>query len=103
MADLSAEEFIEKHVKPLYESVQKENEIRQPFQDSINDFADMVDWQKYIDFEIKEGKLLRAQHLYERALGSNLELESNNTLWLNYIFFIQEHLKDKTLVRAKYE
>ena len=41
--------------------------------------------------------------MYERALGSSLDLENSNTLYLAFMSFIQDHLKDNTLVRAKYE
>ena len=63
----------------------------------------MKNWKEYIEFEIKEEKFKRAKHLYERALGSRLELFSDFDFWLSYIKFLQEHIKDTTLVRAMFE
>jgi hypothetical protein len=45
----------------------------------------------------------RAKALYERAISSSIEMETNIDFWLMYTNFIQEHLKDTTLVRAKFE
>lgn len=60
-------------------------------------------WMAYIMFEIDENELKRAKLLYERALAQSLANENHSCLWLAYVTFIQEHLKDTSLVRAKYE
>lgn len=60
-------------------------------------------WMSYIMFEIDENEPKRAKLLYERALAQSLANENHPCLWIAYVTFIQEHLKDTSLVRAKYE
>lgn len=45
----------------------------------------------------------RARVVYERALGSSVEMENDIQFWLIYTNFILEHLKDSALVKAKFE
>ena len=73
---------------------------RKNFENKCKNYGDIQDWKNYIEFEIKEEKYKRAKHLYERALGSSA---SNLDLWLDYIKFLQDHVKDVSLVRAMFE
>ena len=57
-------------------------------------------WLDYINFEIGCDEMVRARLLYERALVS---LDLDHQFWLSYINFIQQTLKDASLVRAKFE
>lgn len=78
----------------------QKNTSRDKFEENLNDSAD---WLKYINFELKENQVKRAKALYERAISSSVEMETNIEFWLMYTSFIQEHLKDTALVRAKFE
>lgn len=99
---MSAADIIDQLLKPMLEKSSEELKKRQEFEDKCTN-SDIKNWQEYIEFEIKEEKFKRAKHLYERALGSSPELYKNLDLWLDYIKFLQEHIKDTTLVRAMYE
>ena len=57
-------------------------------------------WLNYISFEVERGEPQRARLLYERAL---ISLDLDLPFWLSYIDFIQQTLKDTSLVRAKFE
>lgn len=63
----------------------------------------LKDWMAYIQFEEAHDKLKRALQLYERAMGSHLVLQNSYPLWQSYSEFIQDKLKDVSLMRAKFE
>ena len=81
---------------------------RVPFEDAIKRILmanlSLIDekkaWLDYINFEIGCDEMVRARLLYERALVS---LDLDHQFWLSYINFIQQTLKDASLVRAKFE
>lgn len=72
-------------------------------QGAIGYQAQIQEWTKYINFEISQEQPRRARLLYERAMASSLEAENDTELWLRYTAFILDHLKDASLVRAKFE
>ena len=78
----------------------QKNTQRTQMEENLNDESS---WLKYINFELKNNEVKRAKALYERALQSSLSMETNIDFWLMYTNFIQEHLKDTALVRAKFE
>jgi len=92
--------IIDQILKPMLATANAELEKRKNFEIKCNNQGDIQDWKSYIEFEIKEEKYKRAKHLYERALGSSA---SNLDLWLTYIKFLQDHVKDASLVRAMFE
>lgn len=57
-------------------------------------------WIEYINFEISQKMSKRAKLLYERAL---ISLDRDRHFWVSYILFLDKHLKDPALARAKFE
>lgn len=76
---------------------------REVFENTVNTSSQLKDWLSYIHFEEERGELKRVCHLFERAMGSHLELQNSYPLWQSYSEFIQEKLKNVTTMRAKFE
>ena len=96
------------HIKttvfPVTQSkVQERLTFEKSVQGAIGYQAQIQEWTKYINFEISQEQPRRARLLYERAMASSLEAENDTDLWLRYTTFILDHLKDASLVRAKFE
>mmetsp|Transcript_13368 Transcript_13368/g.22753 ORF Transcript_13368/g.22753 Transcript_13368/m.22753 type:complete len:410 (-) Transcript_13368:53-1282(-) len=100
---------IRERVQPL--AVQKyqnrvnyESRIKALAQQSPCSHAELKgEFTKYIQLEQESKEVKRAQYLYERALSSSLDFENDIQFWMKYIKFIQEHLNDVSLARAKFE
>lgn len=79
--------------------------VRQPFEDNIlsDQFQVLSEderasrWVNYIDFEIKDNQIFRAQRLYERAV---LNCTQSCLLWQNYIYFALNRVKNWVLLES---
>lgn len=76
---------------------------RAEFEEKVKSENTAHEWVKYITFEIKQEQVKRAYFVYQRALGSSLEIENDIKFFLSYTNFILEHMKDSALVKAKFE
>lgn len=78
-------------------------EVRLPFEDNIrsNQFNNLSvqektsRWLVYIEFELKDNQIFRAQRLYERAL---MDCYESSTLWESYVYFALNKVKNWTLL-----
>lgn len=96
------------HIKTtIFPVTQSKVQERAAFEKSVmggsSSKGQIEEWTKYINFEISQEQPRRAKLLYERAMSSSIEAENDTELWLRYTGFIQDHLKDASLVRAKFE
>ncbi len=57
-------------------------------------------WNQYINFEVEQKMNKRAKLLFERGL---ISLDRNLEFFFSYLRFLDQHMKDPTLVRAKLE
>uniref|UniRef100_A0A671QVY6 Squamous cell carcinoma antigen recognized by T-cells 3 n=1 Tax=Sinocyclocheilus anshuiensis TaxID=1608454 RepID=A0A671QVY6_9TELE len=60
----------------------------------------LVEYQAYIDFEMKEGDPARVQIIFERALAENCLVPD---LWFKYTTYLDRQLKIKDLVLSAHE
>jgi hypothetical protein len=80
-------------------------EARQPFEDNLHSetFHRLADdmrvsrWFTYIEFEIKDNQIFRAQRLYERAV---LDCRQSSQLWVSYVYFALHRVKNWTLLES---
>ena len=95
--------FIDHIKKVVVTQAEAKAQAREPYEKSLQGSPALKDWQAYITFEESQGEFKRVTQLYERAMGSTLELQNDFALWMKYAEFIQDKLKDVSLMRAKFE
>ena len=81
----------------------KQASDRAEFEEKVQKDNTSQEWLKYCAYEVKQNQIKRAKVVYQRALGSSLEIENDIQFWLNYTNFILEQMKDSALVKAKFE
>jgi hypothetical protein len=80
-------------------------EVRLPFEDNTHSdqFHRLTEdlrasrWLTYIEFEIKDNQIFRAQRLYERAV---LDCRQIGHLWMSYVYFALHRVKNWTLLES---
>lgn len=100
LSQLAENQFIPETQKQVAERARFENDIKEILSADLSLADEKRAWVSYIDFEISKNEPVRARLLYERALVS---LDLDLQFWLTYIGFIQNTLKDTSLVRVKFE
>lgn len=70
------------HIKTvLIPKSDEKAKARELFENTIKTSSQLKDWLSYIHFEEELGELKRVSHLFERAMGSFLELQNSYPLW----------------------
>jgi RNA recognition motif-containing protein len=90
-------------ISTAYQTGLELREVRQPFEENINSeqfqnlsLEERVSrWMTYIDFEMKDNQIFRAQRLFERAV---LNCSQASHLWINYLYFALHRVKNWTLL-----
>jgi hypothetical protein len=83
------ETFLDHVKKVILEQAEVKAKAREPFEQALHGASPTLkDWQAYIAFEESQGELKRVTQLYERAMGSSLELQNDFALWMKYAGFI---------------
>lgn len=100
-------EFINK-VKEYAEETKHRVQARLQYEDKLKRITEekgsleeeRLAWEEYIDYEISQDRLKRAKLLYESGL---ISLDRDRFFFLNYLQFLEKHMQDFAMVRAKFE
>jgi RNA recognition motif-containing protein len=92
-------------ISTAYQTGLELREVRQPFEENLNSeqfnslsLEERVSrWMTYIDFEMKDNQIFRAQRLYERAV---MNCSQSSQLWMNYLYFSLHRVKNWTLLES---
>ena len=109
------DKFLQK-VREVAEETKKKVEQRVSFEDNIMKIYETqgstedekATWMKYIGFEKEQNEVKRVKLLFERGkIVCNWEalisLDHDLSFFFQYLSFIENQMKDPTLVRAKFE
>ncbi|XP_053324946.1 squamous cell carcinoma antigen recognized by T-cells 3 [Spea bombifrons] len=97
-----SEEPIPDAVVQNYKKALKQMEKSKPYEEALlaAETPKLVEYQAYIDFEIKEGDPARIQLIFERALAENCLVPD---LWARYTKYLDRQLKVKDLVLSAHD
>ncbi|CAH2295077.1 squamous cell carcinoma antigen recognized by T-cells 3 isoform X1 [Pelobates cultripes] len=97
-----SEEPIPETVVQNYKKTLKQVEKYKPYEEALlaAETPKLVEYQAYIDFELKEGDPARIQLIFERALAENCLVPD---LWARYTKYLDRQLKVKDLVLSAHD
>uniref|UniRef100_A0A671QVM5 Spliceosome associated factor 3, U4/U6 recycling protein n=1 Tax=Sinocyclocheilus anshuiensis TaxID=1608454 RepID=A0A671QVM5_9TELE len=97
-----ADDGVPETVTHQYRRALQQLEKCKPFEEAllVSEPPKLVEYQAYIDFEMKEGDPARVQIIFERALAENCLVPD---LWFKYTTYLDRQLKIKDLVLSAHE
>ncbi|KAM6964962.1 squamous cell carcinoma antigen recognized by T-cells 3 [Aplochiton taeniatus] len=97
-----AEEGVPETVTQQYTKVLKHLEKNKPFEAAllVSEPPRLVEYQAYIDYELKEGDPARIQIIFERALAENCLVPD---MWAKYTKYLDRQLRIKDIVLLSHD
>ncbi|CAH1802142.1 unnamed protein product [Owenia fusiformis] len=93
---------VDSYVEQTYKKALARLQKLMPFEDSLDlaSSPSLEDFQKYIEFESKDGEPARIQCIYERTITVHCLIPE---LWLQYLNYLDSKLKIPTVIFSVYE